>query len=70
MSRLLDAYKIDKTALSVAVLGEEDEGAYWERQTPHERLRALEFMRQVCYGYDPAAARLQRLLEVTELGRG
>jgi len=60
---------MDKGSLSVTGLADEsDERLFWGRQSPHERLRALEFLRQVCYGYDPAAARLQRLLTVAQLG--
>jgi hypothetical protein len=31
-----------------------------------ERLEALEQMRQILYGYDPATTRLQRVLTVAE----
>ena len=43
-----------------------DDREYWWRQTPEARLAALETMRQVVYGYDPAAGRLQRLLELAQ----
>ena len=33
-------------------------------------MAALELMRQINYGYDPATERLQRVLEVAELTRG
>ena len=32
-------------------------------------MQALELMRQIIYGYDPATARLQRVFEVVELER-
>ena len=58
---LLQDLKMDKTQFSVAGLaGESDETAYWWAQTPQARLKALEFMRQVTYGYDPATARFER----------
>jgi hypothetical protein len=61
-------FAMDKTALSVASLSDEpDEKAYWRSKTPHERLAAVEEMRQIIYGYDPSTSRLQRLLEVVEL---
>lgn len=41
--------------------------AYWHSRTPEERLAALELMRQKAYGYDPAIARIQRVLEITQL---
>jgi len=40
---------------------------YWHSRTPQERLWALELMRQEAYGYDPATARLQRVLEIVQL---
>jgi len=60
--------KLDKTAFSVSTLdkNEEDEKAYWLSKTPFERLDAVETMRQIVYGYDPTATRLQRLFEITQ----
>jgi hypothetical protein len=58
------AIRLDKTAFSVTSLTEEDERAFWHARTPAERLAALELLRQVTYGYDPATARLQRVLAV------
>lgn len=62
--------KMDKTALSIVPLeAEGDDVIYWRSRTPNERLEALEFLRQASFGYDPATARLQRVLEVVELKR-
>lgn len=59
---------MNKQALSVTSLHDKcDDGLYWLSKTPVERLRAIEQMRQVIYGYQPATQRLQRILEVTEL---
>jgi len=41
--------------------------AYWLSKTPYERLQATELMRQIIYGYDPSATRLQRVLEIAQL---
>lgn len=61
-------YKMDKTAFSVSsLLDESDEKQYWISKTHHERLQALELMRQSIYGYDPSSTRLQRFFEVAEL---
>ena len=61
-------YKINKTAFSVVSLAEaDDEKEYWLSKTPHERLRAVEVIRQALYGYDPATARLQRVFEIAQL---
>ncbi len=61
-----DPFKIDRSAFSVISFDEqlEDEKRYWRDKTPHERLEAVEVTRQILYGYDPATARLQRVLEV------
>ena len=59
--------KLDKSAFSVAPLTDElDEKQYRLSKSPHERLLALELMRQIAYGYDPSTERLQRFLEVAE----
>ncbi len=62
-------FRLDRTQISIANLGDEDDdNAYWHSRTPEERMLALEFLRQVHYGYDPATERLQRVLEIVELG--
>jgi hypothetical protein len=43
-----------------------DDREYWWQQPPDVRLAALETMRQVVYGYDPPAGRLQRVLELAQ----
>jgi hypothetical protein len=59
--------KIRRTAFTVTpALGQSDEKAYWLSKTPYERLEAVELMRQIIYGYDPSATRLQRVLEITQ----
>ena len=64
----IDTFKMDKSVLSVISLSEEsDEKEYWHSRTPHERLEAVELMRQINYGYDPTTTRLQRVLEVAQL---
>lgn len=60
--------RMDKTAFSVVSLTDEaDEKEYWQTQTPQERLATVELLRQLNYGYDPATARLQRVLTIAEL---
>jgi hypothetical protein len=64
---LVDDARLDKTAFSVGTL--EDEGRdrlFWLSKTPAERFAAVELMRQIVYGYDPATLRFQRVLEVLE----
>ncbi len=60
--------RMDKTAFSMVSLSEEpDEREYWQTKTPQERLETMELLRQLNYGYDPATARLQRVLAIAEL---
>jgi hypothetical protein len=52
--------RLDKTAFTVASLTDKsDEKQYWVRKSPYERLRVLELMRQIIYGYHPSTERLQ-----------
>jgi hypothetical protein len=58
-------WRLDKAAFSVVRLGDDSaDKAYWLAQSPQARLKALELMRQVAYGYNPATARLERVFEV------
>jgi hypothetical protein len=63
----LSMERMDKTVLTVSSLAElDDDREYWWSRTPAERLEALEYLRQMNYGYDPIATRLQRVLEIVE----
>jgi hypothetical protein len=63
--------KMQKTAFTVgSFLDPSDEKSYWLSKTPYDRLEAIELMRQIIYGYDPSATRLQRVLEVTQRSSG
>jgi hypothetical protein len=71
MNKPASTPRVDKTAFSVASLAEaDDDKAYWRSKSVDERLRAVELMRQVIYGYQPASGRLQRIFEVAELTAG
>ena len=62
---LIDEVRKDKTQLSVVTTETpSDAKEYWRTKSIQERLAALELTRQIFYGYDPATARLQRVLEV------
>jgi len=65
--KLFNSIKIDKTKISIARLTDPpDDRAYWLSCSPEERLQAVEFLRQLNYGYDPSTARLQRIFEVAQ----
>lgn len=67
MKSVLPTRAVTRSPVVVSGLTEpSDDRAYWWRQTPEARLGALETMRQTLYGYDPAAGRLQRLLELAQ----
>jgi hypothetical protein len=71
MNKSASTSRVDRTAFSVVSLSQaDDDKAYWRSKSAHERLQALELMRQVIYGYQPASGRLQRIFEVAELTAG
>jgi hypothetical protein len=64
---LVNEIRLDRSAFSAAWLA--DPGAakrFWTTRSVEERLAAMELMRQIAYGYDPATTRLQRVLSVTQ----
>jgi hypothetical protein len=64
----VDEVRLDRSVFEVGSLdGEDPDKAYWHAKSPRERMEALELLRQIIYGYDPASDRLQRVLEVAEL---
>ncbi len=66
----VDAARLDRSAYAIGSMNDDrEEVEYWRARTPEERMEALELMRQIIYGYDPATTRLQRVLEVVELER-
>jgi hypothetical protein len=66
MKKELSDLKMDKKSFSVVSLTDPpDDRYYWFEKTPIERLKHMEMLRKINYGYR-AAARLQRLLEIAE----
>lgn len=71
MTRLIDTWRIDKTAWTLESLSDQGEDRpYWLSRDPAERLAAIELLRQIHYGYDPSTARLQRVYSIHELCGG
>jgi hypothetical protein len=61
---------LDRAVIERRKLGDRvSDREYWLSKTPAERFEALELLRQIAYGYDPATERLQRVFEVTKLER-
>jgi len=57
---VMDSVRLDRSAFRLNSLTDDSgDKAYWRSKTPLERLHALESMRQILYGYDPATTRLQ-----------
>jgi hypothetical protein len=64
----VDSVRLDRSAFQIGSLDDEPpERDFWRAQSPGARMEALELMRQIIYGYDPATTRLQTVLEVVEL---
>ena len=65
---LLKAYRMDRTAIRVTDVAHADaeRRAAHRAMSPQQRLEMLEYLRQLNYGYDACAGRLQRVLEVSE----
>ncbi|HSL89867.1 MAG TPA: hypothetical protein VK870_11225 [Ignavibacteriaceae bacterium] len=62
-----DLFKLDKNSFSIISLMEnENDVRYWLSKTPEERILAIEFLRQLIFGYDPSTERLQRVFETAE----
>lgn len=58
--------KIDKITFSVVSLSDQtNDKHYWFKKEPIERLKHMEILRRINYGYS-AASRLQRVFEVIE----
>jgi 4-alpha-glucanotransferase len=66
----LAAVRMNKSVFTIGTLDEDDTRAYWASRTVEERLEAMELMRMINYGYNPITDRLQRVLEVVEVGAG
>ena len=62
-----DLLRIDRKVFSVVLMSEiEKDLTYWLSKTPEEPIEAVEFLRQLIFGYDPATERLQRVFETAE----
>ena len=65
----IDQLRVDRSILTECSFREASLAgkAYWLSRSPDERLEHVELLRQLNYqGYDPATARLQRILSVIE----
>ena len=60
--------RFNRSTFSIVSLHDEDieDKTYWFSKSPRERLVALEYLRQVMYGYDPNTIRLQRVFEIAK----
>jgi len=71
MSDLVETARMDKTLLHVVPMSDvPSDLEYWRKQSPQQRLAAIELLRAIHFGYDPANARLQRILEVAQFPEG
>lgn len=60
--------RFNRSSFSITNLKDEDaeDKTYWLSRSPSDRLIALEYLRQVMYGYDPNTIRFQRVFEITK----
>ena len=63
----MEKYKLNKKAIKVSSLNENDEKDYWRTKTPTDRLKAVEINRRIVYGYAHTSPRFQRFFEVAQL---
>jgi hypothetical protein len=67
LSPLARRARVNRKKLSVTDLHDQrSELGFWLRQPAWKRLEALELLRQSAHAYDPATARLSRLLTVVK----
>ncbi|MEX0655693.1 MAG: hypothetical protein WD534_15720 [Phycisphaeraceae bacterium] len=68
---MMNAYRMDRSAFTVTTFqdAERQQRAMWHAMSPQQRLEMLEYLRQVNYGYDACARRLQRVLEASQRER-
>jgi len=60
-----ESFRFNSSVFSVVNINSEDK-TYWLQKSPRDRLIALEYLRQVMYGYDPNTTRLQRVFEIAK----
>jgi len=66
-----DEVRLDRSVFETGSSSERrSDRAYWMSKTADERFEALELLRQIAYGYDPATERLQRVFEVARREQG
>lgn len=58
--------RLDRTALSLVALDDDEDRRYWRSRTAAERLRHAETLRRINYG-SRATGRLERILTVVPL---
>ncbi len=63
----MEKYKLNKKAIKVSFLDENDEKHYWHSKTPIQRLKAVEINRRIIYGYANTSKRFQGFFEVVKL---
>jgi len=60
-----DSQQINRESFSIIPLQNNDNDTeYWLSRPFEERIHAVEFLRQLMFGYDPATERLQRVFEL------
>ena len=66
---MIELGKMDKSHFSIRNLHDpSDDKEFWLSKTPEDRMQALQYMRQMAYGYDPtkSGSGIQRFFEVVK----
>lgn len=58
---------MNKRALKITSLYDDDTYYFWKDKTNLERISALERLRRITFGYDSSTQRLQRVFTVAQL---
>ena len=57
---------MDKKTLKITSIYDSNDD-YWAKKSPLERIKALEELRRIVFGYDASTERLQRTFTITRL---
>jgi len=60
---------MNKKIFKITFIQESNDCSFWKDKTYLERIKGLEKLRRIIFGYDSSAQRLQRISKVTKLSK-